>query len=77
MFSGMYLGRILVFVYGELKSEEMKLCELLCKINFWDMSIRPARATSSYQRNGDVNMGKLGNPVEAQVSGKGIDIGCA
>lgn len=64
----MYLSRILVFVYGELKFEEMKLCELLCKI-------RPARATSSYQKNGDVNVGKLGSPAEAQAGGKGIDIG--
>jgi hypothetical protein len=39
------------------------------------MSIRPARATSSYQKNGDVNVGKLGSPVEAQAGGKGIDTG--
>jgi hypothetical protein len=26
------MNRILIFVYGELKFEEMKLCGLLCKI---------------------------------------------
>jgi hypothetical protein len=32
--SGVYLRRVLVFVYGELKFEKLNLCELLLKINF-------------------------------------------
>lgn len=72
--SGVYLSRILASVYDGLKFEEMKLCELLCKINFWDMSMRPARATNSYRKNRDVNVGKLGNLTEAQAGEKGMDM---
>ena len=65
--SGVYLSRILASVYDGLKFEEMKLCELLCKINFWDMSMRPARATKFIPEEWRCECGEIGEPYRGSA----------